>query len=168
MQQTPPVEAQFLTSPPSTLCPCPRLSPRIFLSSTHFLPSAPIHPSTHQSVHQRGHSRLTDAIVRPSWNCLSVPGRLSYSEAEQALMFLAGANSVFSGDKLLTTPNPEDQEDQVRHQVCTPNPSSGPLFVVLAARPSLRLGGTSGSRFPCCPLRTLAPDKQELLQPDVH
>jgi biotin synthase len=29
----------------------------------------------------------------------------------QALMFMAGANSIFNGDKLLTTPNPEFNED---------------------------------------------------------
>jgi biotin synthase len=34
-------------------------------------------------------------------------GRVGMSEAEQALCFLAGANSIFAGDKLLTTPNPE-------------------------------------------------------------
>ena len=30
----------------------------------------------------------------------------------QALCFLAGANSVFLGDKLLTTPNPEADDDR--------------------------------------------------------
>jgi biotin synthase len=29
----------------------------------------------------------------------------------QALCFLAGANSIFAGDKLLTTPNPKYNED---------------------------------------------------------
>jgi biotin synthase len=29
----------------------------------------------------------------------------------QAMAFLAGANSVFSGDKLLTTPNPDKDDD---------------------------------------------------------
>jgi biotin synthase len=29
----------------------------------------------------------------------------------QALCFVAGANSIFYGDKLLTTPNPEENED---------------------------------------------------------
>ena len=29
----------------------------------------------------------------------------------QALCFLAGANSIFAGDKLLTTPNPAFNED---------------------------------------------------------
>ncbi len=39
-------------------------------------------------------------------------GRREMSEAVQALCFLAGANSIFYGDKLLTTGNPEVQQDQ--------------------------------------------------------
>jgi biotin synthase len=38
-------------------------------------------------------------------------GRLSLSDAAQALCFLAGANSIFYGDGLLTTENPEVQAD---------------------------------------------------------
>ena len=38
-------------------------------------------------------------------------GRVSLSEEAQALCFLAGANSVFLGDRLLTTPNPGDDAD---------------------------------------------------------
>jgi biotin synthase len=38
-------------------------------------------------------------------------GRESMSEATQALCFLAGANSIFTGDKLLTAPNAGDHED---------------------------------------------------------
>ena len=33
-------------------------------------------------------------------------GRMSLTDEAQALCFLAGANSVFLGDRLLTTPNP--------------------------------------------------------------
>jgi biotin synthase len=39
-------------------------------------------------------------------------GRLSLTDEAQALCFLAGANSVFLGDKLLTTPNPESDADR--------------------------------------------------------
>jgi biotin synthase len=39
-------------------------------------------------------------------------GRRELSEAAQALCFLAGANSIFFGDTLLTTPNPEPQTDE--------------------------------------------------------
>ena len=38
-------------------------------------------------------------------------GRQEMPEAVQALCFLAGANSIFYGDKLLTTGNPEAQRD---------------------------------------------------------
>jgi len=39
-------------------------------------------------------------------------GRQEMSEQTQALCFLAGANSIFYGEKLLTTQNPESQKDQ--------------------------------------------------------
>ena len=39
-------------------------------------------------------------------------GRTAMSESIQALCFLAGANSIFYGDKLLTTPNPESDGDR--------------------------------------------------------
>ncbi len=38
-------------------------------------------------------------------------GREAMSEETQALCFLAGANSIFCGEKLLTTPNPERDRD---------------------------------------------------------
>jgi biotin synthase len=39
-------------------------------------------------------------------------GRETMDEALQALCFIAGANSIFYGDKLLTTSNPQVQRDQ--------------------------------------------------------
>ena len=39
-------------------------------------------------------------------------GRLSLSDETQALCFIAGANSVFLGDRLLTTPNPAPDVDR--------------------------------------------------------
>jgi biotin synthase len=39
-------------------------------------------------------------------------GRTAMSEELQALCFLAGANSIFYGDTLLTTPNPDENLDQ--------------------------------------------------------
>jgi len=38
-------------------------------------------------------------------------GRMSLSDESQALCFLAGANSVFLGERLLTTPNPGADHD---------------------------------------------------------
>lgn len=38
-------------------------------------------------------------------------GRLTISKEAQALAFMAGANAIFTGEKLLTTPNPEQDFD---------------------------------------------------------
>ena len=52
-------------------------------------------------------------ILMPrAWIRLSA-GRREMSEEAQALCFLAGANSLFSGEDLLTTPNAEPGSDQV-------------------------------------------------------
>lgn len=40
-------------------------------------------------------------------------GRTAMPEAMQAMCFLAGANSIFYGDKLLTTENPEEDGDRL-------------------------------------------------------
>ena len=40
-------------------------------------------------------------------------GRRELGEAVQAMCFMAGANSIFYGDKLLTTDNPEADDDRV-------------------------------------------------------
>ncbi len=39
-------------------------------------------------------------------------GRLQLTDEAQALCFIAGANSVFLGDRLLTTPNPGESQDE--------------------------------------------------------
>jgi biotin synthase len=56
-------------------------------------------------------SIATARILMPSAMVRLSAGRVSMSEAEQALCFLAGANSIFAGDKLLTTPNPGVDRD---------------------------------------------------------
>jgi len=43
-------------------------------------------------------------------------GRLTISREAQALAFLAGANAIFTGEKLLTTPNPAEHEDAAMMQ----------------------------------------------------
>jgi biotin synthase len=49
----------------------------------------------------------TARILMPSSYVRLSAGRLQLSEEAQSLCFLAGANSIFMGDKLLTTPNSE-------------------------------------------------------------
>jgi len=50
-------------------------------------------------------------IVMPASMVRLSAGRESMSEATQALCFMAGANSIFTGDKLLTAPNAGDDND---------------------------------------------------------
>jgi biotin synthase len=54
----------------------------------------------------------TARILMPKSFVRLSAGRLSLSDEAQALCFLAGANSIFMGEKLLTTPNPETDADQ--------------------------------------------------------
>ena len=42
-------------------------------------------------------------------------GRQGMSEEMQAMCFMAGANSIFYGDKLLVTGNPEEDDDSKSH-----------------------------------------------------
>ena len=52
-------------------------------------------------------------ILMPTSYVRLSAGREEMSDEMQALCFLAGANSIFYGDKLLTTPNPAADHDKV-------------------------------------------------------
>lgn len=54
----------------------------------------------------------TARIVLPQTQVRLSAGRTGFSKEGQALCFFAGANSIFAGDKLLTTPNPDVNEDK--------------------------------------------------------
>jgi len=51
-------------------------------------------------------------IMMPASHVRLSAGRESMSESTQALCFMAGANSIFYGEKLLTTSNPEAHADR--------------------------------------------------------
>ncbi|MCB9426675.1 MAG: biotin synthase BioB [Flavobacteriales bacterium] len=53
----------------------------------------------------------TTRIVLPETQVRLSAGRTSMTQEGQAMCFFAGANSIFAGDKLLTTPNPDVNED---------------------------------------------------------
>jgi biotin synthase len=50
-------------------------------------------------------------VIMPKSTVRLSAGRNDMSEEMQALCFLAGANSIFYGEKLLTTPNPSENRD---------------------------------------------------------
>ena len=51
-------------------------------------------------------------LVAPRARVRLSAGRLALTAEAQALCFLSGANSIFSGEKLLTSPNPSIDDDQ--------------------------------------------------------
>ena len=72
----------------------------------------PLGDSPAISVTEMARAIATCRVVFPnSWVRLSA-GREGMSEGEQALCLLAGANSIFVGDRLLTTDNPGEDRDQ--------------------------------------------------------
>lgn len=64
----------------------------------------------------------TARIIMPKTVVRLSAGRTEMSTIEQALCFMAGANSIFAGDKLLTTPNPDFKDDMAMFELLGLNP----------------------------------------------
>jgi biotin synthase len=64
----------------------------------------------------------TARIIMPKAMVRLSAGRVRMTLEEQALCFMAGANSIFAGDKLLTTPNPGYTADKEMFQVLNLKP----------------------------------------------
>jgi biotin synthase len=75
------------------------------IAGTPLAGSEPVDPFEWVRVIAVARILVPKAMVRLS------AGRLSISREAQALAFMAGANAIFTGDKLLTTPNPKANED---------------------------------------------------------
>ncbi|UTW61078.1 biotin synthase BioB [bacterium SCSIO 12741] len=61
---------------------------------------------------------LPNSVIRLS------AGRTEMSQEAQTLCFMAGASSIFAGEKLLTTPNPERSDDQVLFDILDIRPKA--------------------------------------------
>ncbi len=59
----------------------------------------------------------TARILMPKAMVRLSAGRLEMPIVEQAFCFMAGANSIFAGDKLLTTPNPDIDQDKAMFEL---------------------------------------------------
>ena len=59
----------------------------------------------------------TARIIMPKTVVRLSAGRTEMSLTDQAFCFMAGANSIFAGDKLLTTPNPSINEDMAMFEL---------------------------------------------------
>ncbi|RKO85554.1 hypothetical protein BDK51DRAFT_23585 [Blyttiomyces helicus] len=89
----------------------------------------------------------TARIVMPSSMVRLSAGRIRFSQPEQALCFMAGANSIFTGDKLLTTPNNAYNDDQAMFNILGLTPKTANFaqgadrFIPPPPAPSKRTGG---------------------------
>jgi biotin synthase len=119
----------------------------------HILATLPAHPQSvpiNQLVRVAG-TPLADAaaldpfdfvrtiavarILMPRCHVRLSAGRSDMSDELQALCFLAGANSIFYGEKLLTTGNPDTEHDQdlFRRLKISAEPWSGQPAAIAAA-----------------------------------
>jgi len=76
------------------------------------VPGTPLEDQQKVSVWEMVRMIATARIIMPKAMVRLSAGRVRMNTEEQALCFLAGANSIFAGDKLLTTPNPDVASDQ--------------------------------------------------------
>ncbi|KAL0095015.1 biotin synthase [Phycomyces blakesleeanus] len=76
------------------------------------VPGTPLENQTPVSVFEMVRMIATARIAMPKSMVRLSAGRVKFSVSEQAMCFMAGANSIFTGDKLLTTPNNDATEDQ--------------------------------------------------------
>jgi len=73
----------------------------------------------------------TARIIMPKAMVRLSAGRVRMSLEEQALCFMAGANSIFAGDKLLTTPNPGTVQDKEMFQILQLQPRKAYKYEVV-------------------------------------
>ena len=82
----------------------------------------PLEEQARVSVWEMVRMIATARIIMPKAMVRLSAGRVRMNTEEQALCFMAGANSIFAGDKLLTTPNPNVVSDQEMFQTLNLKP----------------------------------------------
>ncbi len=92
----------------SSLNPHPESVP---INSLIAVKGTPLGDNEQVSIWEITRMIATTRIVMPKSVVRLSAGRVNMSKEGQALCFLAGANSIFAGDKLLTQPNPQANED---------------------------------------------------------
>jgi len=82
----------------------------------------PLEDQPRVSVWEMVRMIATARIIMPRAMVRLSAGRVRMTVEEQALCFLAGANSIFAGDELLTTPNPGVDQDKEMFQILNLKP----------------------------------------------
>lgn len=109
-----------------TLATLPEHPESVPINALVSIEGTPLGDRPHVAIWEMIRAIATARILMPRAMVRLSAGRVHMSEAEQALCFLAGANSIFAGEKLLTTPNPEVDADRTLfdHLGLTPRPAN--------------------------------------------
>jgi biotin synthase len=94
-----------------TLCTMPEHPESVPINALVPVKGTPLENNRKVDVWDMVRMIATARILMPKTMVRLSAGRTDMSVAEQALCFMAGANSIFAGDKLLTTPNPSFEDD---------------------------------------------------------
>ncbi|MDJ0645059.1 MAG: biotin synthase BioB [Flavobacteriaceae bacterium] len=103
----------------STLNPQPESVP---INALVAVEGTPLEDQKPVSIWEMIRMVATTRIVMPETQVRLSAGRTEMSREGQAMCFFAGANSIFAGDKLLTTPNPDVSEDMELFKLLGLNP----------------------------------------------
>ncbi len=94
-----------------TLCTLPEHPESVPINALVSIKGTPLQDNPRVDVWDMVRMIATTRMLMPKTMVRLSAGRSEMSIAEQALCFMAGANSIFAGDKLLTTPNPSFDQD---------------------------------------------------------
>lgn len=103
----------------STLNPQPESTP---INALVAVEGTPLEDQKPVSIWDMLRMVATTRIVMPETQVRLSAGRTQMTREGQAMCFFAGANSIFAGDKLLTTPNPDVNEDMAMFKTLGLNP----------------------------------------------
>lgn len=94
-----------------TLATLPEHPESVPVNALVAVPGTPLENMARVPVFDMVRMIATARILMPMTMVRLSAGRLDMPISEQAFCFMAGANSIFAGDKLLTTPNPGFTDD---------------------------------------------------------
>lgn len=94
-----------------TLATLPEHPESVPINALVRIKGTPLENNTKTDIWDMVRMIATARILMPKSMVRLSAGRAEMSVPEQAFCFMAGANSIFAGEKLLTTPNPSFEED---------------------------------------------------------
>ncbi len=96
-----------------TLCTLPKHPESVPINALVPVAGTPLQHNSKVDIWDMVRMIATARILMPGSMVRLSAGRNEMNVTEQAFCFMAGANSIFAGEKLLTTPNPSFEDDHL-------------------------------------------------------